>query len=78
MTSKLTKMFELCILSSDILGNLTKEASPSEVLEVRAPIAEALPRPSYTSTLKRYPPILILMICFHWYLIYTAFVSIKL
>jgi len=39
-----------------ITGNLTKEASPSEVLEVRAPIAEALPRPSYTSTLKRLTP----------------------
>ena len=46
----------MCILSSNILGNLTKEASPSKVLEVRAPIAEALPRPSYTSTLKRYLP----------------------
>ncbi len=35
------------------LGNLNKESSPDEVVEVRAPIAEALPRPPFSTTLKR-------------------------
>eukprot|EP00088_Acartia_fossae_P052923 TRINITY_DN599_c0_g1_i1.p1 TRINITY_DN599_c0_g1~~TRINITY_DN599_c0_g1_i1.p1 ORF type:complete len:365 (+),score=62.74 TRINITY_DN599_c0_g1_i1:29-1096(+) len=38
-----------------ITGNLTKEDSP-EVVEVRAPIAEALPRPSFTTAMKRLTP----------------------
>jgi len=38
-----------------ITGNLKKEDSPVEV-EMRAPIAEALPRPPYTTTLKRLTP----------------------
>lgn len=38
-----------------ITGNLTKEDSP-EVVEVRAPIAEALPRPSYNIPLTRLNP----------------------
>jgi cysteine/histidine-rich domain-containing protein 1 len=38
-----------------ITGNLTKEESP-ELVEVRAPIAEALPRPAYTTPLTRLKP----------------------
>jgi len=39
-----------------ITGNLNKESSPDEVVEVRAPIAEALPRPPFSTPVKRLTP----------------------